>query len=219
MKRIGIKSPIKNSFWLFKDFKSFEDFLEAHFALFLWTLKLYDVRTFVKSVLYTCACYEAFSDKMREHTVDPIRSLLFVIEGDKRLPRKKPGSNRKYFWRNSGRRTIISSLFTRETFLWTGRNVRFDQARDQDGSFFVCFHAPETKTKERSTKTRKKEVRGKPSPYWLDRLSQWRIYYMANKTFFLAPITIIKGIPVGKFPNGNSFNVEINGSFLCKRAK
>ena len=73
MERIGIKSPIKNNFWLFKDFKSFEGFLEAHFAsyaLFLWTLKICDVRTFVTSVLYTCSRYEAFSDKMREHPVD-----------------------------------------------------------------------------------------------------------------------------------------------------
>ena len=79
MERIGIKSPIKNNFWLFKDFKSFEGFLEAHFAsyaLFLWTFKIYDVRTFVTSVLYTCSRYEAFSDKMHEHPVDPNPSFL-----------------------------------------------------------------------------------------------------------------------------------------------
>ena len=79
MERIGIKSPIKNNFWLFKDFKSFEGFLEAHFAsypLFLWTLKICDVRTFVTSVLYTCSRYEAFSDKMREHPANPNLSFL-----------------------------------------------------------------------------------------------------------------------------------------------
>ena len=82
MERIGIKSPIKNNFWLFKDFKSFEGFLEAHFAsyaLFSWTLKICDVRTFVTSVLYTCSRYEAFSDKMREHPVD-VGSVVYSRE-------------------------------------------------------------------------------------------------------------------------------------------
>jgi len=41
---------------------------------------------------------------------------------------------------------------------------------------------------------------------------------MANKTFSLHQ-SLIEGIPVGKFPTGNSFNVELNGSFLCKTLK
>ena len=48
----------------------------ASYALFSWTLKIYDVRTFVTSVLYTCSRYEAFSDKMREHPANPNLSFL-----------------------------------------------------------------------------------------------------------------------------------------------
>ena len=112
MERIGIKSPIKNNFWLFKDFKSFEGFLETHFAsyaLFSWTLKIYDVRTFVTSVL---ALWSVFGQNARAPSRS--QSFLSVIQSDKRLPEIRPGSNKKYFWRNSGRHRI-SSLFTRET--------------------------------------------------------------------------------------------------------
>jgi len=78
MERIGIKSPIKYNFWLFKDFKSFEGFFETHFASYalFMDVKAYDVRTFVTSVLCTCSRYEAFSDKMREHPVYPSLSFL-----------------------------------------------------------------------------------------------------------------------------------------------
>ena len=73
----------------------------------LWYQNVCDV-----SVIHLLALWSVFGQNARAPSRS--QSFLFVIQSDKRLPQIRPGSNRKYFWRNSGRRRI-SSLFTRET--------------------------------------------------------------------------------------------------------
>ena len=106
MERIGIKSPVKNNFWLFKDFKSFEGFLEAHFASYalvkdLWCQNICDV-----SVIHLLALWSVFGQNARAPSRSRTsQSFLFVIQSDKRLPEIRPGSNRKYG---------ISEVYSRE---------------------------------------------------------------------------------------------------------